>query len=140
MSGHKHIERHIGRFIASRYGNVAEIGAGRNLDAARIIRDAGARIFCTDIRPAPEECDIRYVKDDIFSPDISLYEGLDLIYSIRPAEEMTGALISLAKAVDCDQLVYHLGFEGYGDGGEIIDCGVILHCYHRGQKPSKSVF
>ena len=27
--------------------------------------------------------------------------------------------------------MYHLGFECYGDGGSLIDCGVILHCYNK---------
>jgi hypothetical protein len=62
------------------------------------------------------------------------------MYAIRPAVEMVPALIALARRLDCDLIVYHLGFERYGNGGEIIDCGVILHRYHRDQKPSKSVF
>ncbi len=33
--------------------------------------------------------------------------------------------------------VYHLGFEVYGDGGEIIDAGIVLHRYYRRAKPSK---
>jgi len=67
----------------------------------------------------------------VFSPDEELYRRADLIYAIRPGVEMVPALIALASRTGADLLVYHLGNEIYGDGGEIIDCGVILHRYHR---------
>jgi len=53
-----------------------------------------------------------------------------------PPTDMVPPLIDLAKTVGCDLLVYHLGFETYGDGGETIDCGVILHRYVTAQKKS----
>ncbi|NYT16660.1 MAG: hypothetical protein GKC06_01450 [Methanomicrobiales archaeon] len=140
MGAHKHIERTIGAWIASRYRSAAEIGLGNNEVAARAIAAAGSRVICTDIRQ-PKECPgVPFAIDDVFSPDETLYDGVEVIYSIRPAVEMVPALIALARSLDCDLIVYHLGFESYGNGGEIIDCGVILHRYHRGQKPSKSVF
>lgn len=140
MVRHKHIEEHIGEFIAKNYRKIAEIGVGKNFETARIIRDAGRSIFLTDIRahcPAPG---FRIVLDDVFSPDLSLYCGLDLVYSVRPAPEMIPPMITLARSVNCDLLVYHLGFEGYGNGGEVIECGVTLNRYYKSQKPSKSVF
>ncbi len=140
MAGLKHIERCIAAFISQNYGNVAEVGVGENPDAAVLIHACGIPVFCTDSRKVPPVPGIRIVQDDIFSPDTARFRDVDLIYSIRPHEEMILPLINLASQVDCDLLVYHLGFEGYRDGGELIDCGVILHRYHRSQKPSKSVF
>lgn len=140
MAGLKRIERCIAEYIIGNYGNVAEVGVGENPDAALLIRDAGIPVFCTDFRNLPPVPGLKIVKDDIFSPDLPLYNGVDLIYSIRPHEEMIPPLIRLAKEVDCDLLVYHLGFECCGDGGELIECGVVLHRYHRGQNPSKRVF
>jgi uncharacterized protein len=139
MGGYKHIEKCVGEYIAAHYGNAVEIGVGRNPDAARILYDAGVHVRAMDIREIPQPAWLTFFVDDIFAPDISLYEGTQLVYAIRPAEEMIPPLVSLARQLDCDMLVYHLGFERYGDGGESIDCGVILHRYHRGQKPSKSV-
>ena len=49
--------------------------------------------------------------DDVFSPEFSLYEGADVIYAIRPAIEMVPPLLALARAINSDLLVYHLGFE-----------------------------
>jgi len=140
MAGLKHIERCIATFISRHYGKVAEVGVGENPDSALLIQASGIPVFCTDSREVHPVLGLNIVQDDIFSPDLARFRDVDLIYSIRPHEEMIPPLINLAKKVDCDLLVYHLGFEGYGDGGELIDCGVILHRYHRSQKPSKSVF
>jgi len=140
MAGLKHIERCIAAYIAKNYQNVAEVGVGKNQDTALMLRDAGLAVFCTDTRPVPPLKKIRLIYDDIFSPEKGHYRGLDLIYSIRPHEEMIPPLIRLAEEVNCDLLVYHLGFEYFGDGGELIDCGVVLHRYCRSQNPPKSVF
>ncbi|MCX6688983.1 MAG: UPF0146 family protein [Methanoregula sp.] len=139
MGGYKHIEKCVGTYIAAHYRNAVEIGIGRNTDAARIIHDAGPAIRCTDIHPFPHPSWLRFTVDDIFEPNVLLYTGADVLYAIRPAEEMVPPLIGLAARVNCDLLIYHLGFESYGDGGEQIDCGVILHRYYRHQNPSKSV-
>jgi len=137
MGQYKRIERLIGEYISRNYRFPVEVGAGRNLAAARVIRDAGIPVRCTDIRPVPPGDGIPVVQDDIFSPDGGLYQGADLIYAIRPGVEMVPALIALASRTGADLLVYHLGNEIYGDSGEIVDCGVVLHLYHRGQGSKK---
>jgi uncharacterized protein len=139
MDGYKHIERCIGGYIAGRYYRAVEVGIGRNTEAAEILANAGILIRSTDIKDLKVPEKLTLTADDVFSPDLSLYHGADVIYSIRPAVEMIPPLISLAQRVDADLLVYHLGFESYGNGGEKIDCGVTLHRYVRGQKPSNRV-
>ncbi len=136
MDGYKHIETCIGRYIAGNYLRAVEVGVGRNTVAAEIVAGAGRLLCCTDIRPYPVPEGIRFFADDVFSPDISLYSGADVIYSIRPAIEMIPPLIALADRVGCDLIVYHLGFETYEKGGEKIDCGVLLHRYYH---PSEAV-
>lgn len=132
MCHHKHIERSIGEYIASRYRRVVEVGIGNNPDAALVIAAAGRRILCTDIRSDLSYAGLTVVTDDIFEPDLRLYAGADLVYAVRPGVEVVPPLISLARQVNADLLVYHLGYEVYEDGGEILDCGpVLLHCYHR---------
>jgi len=130
MGPYKRIERLIGEYIRNSYRYVVEIGVGENLTAARLIRDAGIPIRCTDIRPIPPVDGIPVFRDDVFSPDEGLYSGADLLYAIRPGVEMVPPLISLAEKTGADLLVYHLGNEVYGSGGELVDCGVILHRYH----------
>ncbi|MFY9194120.1 MAG: UPF0146 family protein [Methanoculleus sp.] len=135
MHHHKSIERSIGEYIAIRYRKAVEVGIGDNPDAAWVIEAAGALALCTDIRPGIRHDGLTVVTDDIFEPDIRLYEGADLIYALRPGVEMVPPLITLAALIDCDLLIYHLGYEVYGDGGEIVGCGpVVLHRYHRGAR------
>ncbi len=50
MDSYKHIETCIGEYIAKHYTNTVEVGIGGNIEAARILLDAGARIRCTDIK------------------------------------------------------------------------------------------
>jgi len=137
MDGYKHIETCIGRFIAGNYTRAVEVGIGRNPGAAEILSRAGVLLLSTDIKNIPVPKGLAFVTDDVYAPDLSLYREADVIYAIRPAIEMIPPLISLARIVNCDLLVYHLGFESYGDGGEKIDCGVLLHRYYRHQNPSR---
>jgi uncharacterized UPF0146 family protein len=130
MGPYKRIERLIGDHIGRNYRSVVEIGAGENLAAARRIRNAGIPVRCTDLRPVPTGNGIPVVRDDVFAPDERLYEDADLLYAIRPGVEMVPPMITLAAKVDADLLVYHLGDEIYEGGGEIVDCGVVLHRYH----------
>ena len=139
MGDYKHIETSIGKYIAANYTRAIEVGIGRNEEAAKIISTAGALICCTDVRTLGVSVDLPFSQDDIFSPDDSLYTGAEVIYAIRPAPEMIPPLIELAQRINVDLIVYHLGFESYENGGEIIDCGVLLHRYHIRQKPSNKV-
>jgi hypothetical protein len=139
MGDYKHIEKSIGKYIASHYTRAIEVGIGRNEEAALIVRNAGVLVRCTDVKPLEIPDNLPFSQDDIFSPDITLYTGAEVVYAIRPAIEMIPPLISLAKRINADLVVYHLGFESYENGGEIIDCGVLLHLYHIRQKPSNRV-
>jgi uncharacterized UPF0146 family protein len=137
MGSYKHIENCVGRYIAGHYASPVEVGVGNNPGAAAVIHAAGIPVRCTDIRDRTVPEGIRFRVDDVFEPDVSFYEGADAVYAIRPAIEMVPPLIALAERLGCDLLVYHLGFETYGNGGERIDCGVVLHRYVRGSEPVK---
>jgi uncharacterized protein len=137
MDSYKHIETSIGRYIASHYRRAVEVGIGRNSHAAEIVSRAGVLLRTTDVKALEYPGALHFVQDDIFDPDLALYREADVIYSIRPAIEMIPALIDIARAAGCDLIVYHLGFEVYEKGGERIDCGVVLHRYHRGSEPVK---
>lgn len=139
MGEHKHIETCIGTYIAAHYGSAVEIGIGKNTVAAQIIRDAKKQIRCTDIRKTIPDKTLNFFIDDVFEPEIDIYSGAEVIYAIRPAIEMVPPSISLAQRINADLLVYHLGFEVYKDGGEMLDCGVVLHRYYSRGKPPKRV-
>jgi len=129
MGSYKRIETCIGEYIAQHYTRAVEVGIGRNATAAQLLHDAGVHVRCTDIRDREVPAGLIFRIDDIFSPEQGLYAGAEVIYAIRPAIEMIPPLLTLARAINSDLLVYHLGFETYADGGERIDCGVLLHRY-----------
>ncbi|MDT8358122.1 MAG: UPF0146 family protein [Methanomicrobiaceae archaeon] len=137
MRRYKHIEKKIAAYIFKRYHDIVEIGIGTNDEVAALCAGHGCRVRAMDVVPRSPHPGIRFFQDDIFSPSLSRYEGCDLVYAIRPGIEMVPAMIALSGALDCDCLVYHLGGEIYQDGGEIIECGVVLHRYLSAQKRSK---
>jgi uncharacterized UPF0146 family protein len=130
MVDYKSIEERIAEYLAGQYKSAVEVGIGRNTTTAEILAEKGVDVCATDIRECPE-CPVFFTRDDITSPDLSIYSGRELIYSVRPGVEMVPDLIKTAKAAGADLIVYHLGNEIYENGGEIIDCGVILHRYYR---------
>lgn len=130
MPSYKRIERLIADYINQRYRRVVEIGVGGNPEVARRLAASGAAVLCTDMKEISGSEGLETAIDDIFSPSIERYRGAELLYSLRPGVEMIPPMIRLARAINSDLLVYHLGCEIYGDGGDLIDCGVILHRYH----------
>ncbi len=135
MGTYKHIETCVGEYIAQHYADAIEIGIGHNMDTAKVLHDAGITLRSTDIKDLPVPDWLTFRNDDIFSPFLPFYAGAGVIYAIRPAIEMIPPLISLAREINSDLLVYHLGFESYGNDGERIDCGVILHRYVTRSEP-----
>ena len=130
MVDYKSIEERIAEYIATRYKTVVEVGIGRNCETSGILAKRGVRVTATDIKECPGAA-VEFRRDDISSPDLTIYKGADLIYSIRPGIEMIPDLIRTARAAGADLIVYHLGNEIYERGGELIDCGVILHRYYK---------
>lgn len=129
MSGYKHIETAVAAFIAARYRSAAEIGAGENLHAASLLLRAGVDIICTDWNLPSGFMNVPYYRDDITAPDVSIYSGRECLYAIRPVEEMIDPMIRLAREINADLFVYHLGFEGYGPQKPVPGCRVPLHQY-----------
>jgi uncharacterized UPF0146 family protein len=105
MGAYKHIETCIGEYVSEHYRSAVEVGIGRNTTAAQIVHDAGVRIRCTDIRDTGVSAWLSFSIDDVFSPELYVYEGADVIYAIRPAIEMVPPLLALALAINSDLLV-----------------------------------
>ncbi|PWR74112.1 UPF0146 family protein [Methanospirillum lacunae] len=128
MSGYKHIETLIARYIAGRYHSVLEIGTGHNTHAAELIQRSGISVTCSDLSIPQGLLLVPYVIFDVGSPDNKIF-FVECILAIRPIEEMMSSLILYAQRCGADLLVYHLGFEGYSHPHQIINCGVSLCQY-----------
>ncbi len=137
MNCHKGIEESIYTYLKNypKSTKFVEIGIGNNTLCAEKLSREGFFVKAADIKSdlsINNTSGVIFKSDDIFEPDLNFYRDADLIYSIRPGIEMMPSLISIAKKVNCELIVYHLGCEIYMSGGEIIDTGsVILHRYNK---------
>lgn len=91
-------------YIASNYGNVAEIGIGHFPDVAFALLERGVKVFATDIRPFPYT-GLKVVVDDITEPDFFLYTSISLLYSLRPSPELVPYMVRLARVLSKDLIV-----------------------------------
>ncbi|HJJ89162.1 MAG TPA: UPF0146 family protein [Methanocorpusculum sp.] len=125
------IEKHVGTYIRDHYSSAIEIGFGGKTVAAEIVQTAGIPILCTDVYAYPMTV-VPSIVDDVFFPTLSYYWWTDVLYAIRPGCEMIPPMIKLAKRIGAELIVYHLGFEQYEHGGDILDLGdILLHQYVR---------
>ena len=96
----------FGEYIISEVGEenvtVAEIAVGRFRQVADML-DAKENITLirTDIIPADESI----IRDDITDPDLELFKGTDIIYSIRPPSELQPYLVDLARKVNSQLII-----------------------------------
>lgn len=79
---------------------IIEVGVGSILEPSNILKDKleNATVRCVDIKPTNDDI----IKDDIIKPNYEIYENADLIYSIRPPEELQRSISNVARAVECD--------------------------------------
>jgi hypothetical protein len=129
MSGYKHIETAVARFIAGRYRSVVEAGAGNNIHAAELLLRSGVSVTCIDLSIPPGIHIVPYKVCDVNKPDYLIFSGIECIYAIRPGEEIIGPLILLARQINADFIVYHLGFEESPYSGRIIESKIPLRQY-----------
>jgi hypothetical protein len=100
----------IVEYIAGKYHSAAEIGIGHFPDVAYALLNKGIRVFATDIRPFSHD-GLAVVIDDVTEPDISLYSGVDIIFSMRTPAELAPFILRLAKTVHADLIVKPLSSE-----------------------------
>jgi len=100
----------IAEYILKNYSNkVVEIGVGSLPQVAVLLKDK-LDVVVTDVNEQ-EYLDIRFYKDDIFTPDIGIYKNASLIYSIRPPIDLQEAMAKTAKEVGADLLIRPFGNE-----------------------------
>ena len=93
---------------------IAEIGIGKfNMIAKTISARENITLIKTDILPADESV----IRDDITNPDLNIYEGVDLIYSIRPPSELQPHLVNLAQKINCQLIIKPLTNEDLNTAG-----------------------
>ncbi|MCX8026419.1 MAG: UPF0146 family protein [Thermodesulfovibrionales bacterium] len=91
-------------FITSRYKTVVEIGIGRFPHISYLLINRGVSLFATDIYPIKHK-GIRVIRDDIIKPDVSVYKGVQMLFSFRPPPELVPYMVNLAQRISADLIV-----------------------------------
>lgn len=108
-------------YIAERYRRVVEIGIGRCADVAAALASRGVSVFGTDVVRI-SHYEVEVFVDDVTMPRLSLYRGVDLVYSLRTPEELFSSIARLAQNLSADAIVKPLSSE-YPEGWEMIRRG-----------------
>lgn len=106
----------VAEFVKNEYEEgekVVEVGVGRQDGTARALNEAGFELTATDARDVKDGVrGVEFVRDDISSPKMAVYEGASLVYSLRPPYEIHAGLDSVARSVGADTLIVPLADEG----------------------------
>ncbi|MGB9979133.1 UPF0146 family protein [Methanobacterium sp.] len=93
------------QYIINNYSNaekIVEVGAGKFHKVASILEEnINSSIVMTDIKPSHG----KIIKDDIVNPNLKIYNGSSLIYSIRPQPELMPNLMFVAEKVGADLII-----------------------------------
>lgn len=104
----------IAEYILKNYRNkVVEVGVGSLPQVALLLKER-VDVVVTDKTPylnSQKYAGVRFCRDDIFNPDMSIYENASLIYSIRPPIDLQEAIAKTAKEVGADLLIRPFGNE-----------------------------
>lgn len=96
---------------------IVEVGCGRYSATAQALRPF-FKVIATDILER-QDVDNRmkpiYAKDDIRSPDLRLYRGVNLVYSVRPPLEIQPSIVDLSERLGADALIKPFGSEIIAD-------------------------
>lgn len=96
--------RSFSNYILKNYGHaslIVEVGVGTFQEVARNLKSHHKlNIVMTDIKPYHH-----IIQDDICHPNLKIYKDTQLIYSIRPPEELHPCLVKVAKRVKSDLII-----------------------------------
>lgn len=130
--------RAIARYIAENYWSarkIVEVGIGKISETARELRYLlpKCRLVATDIEK-PEELPkgVEFLYDNVTEPNMKIYEGADLIYSIRPPSELQLSLLRVARKAGADLLIKSITGESLLKGGKLINYqGITFQVFRR---------
>ena len=99
--------------VADKTVNIAEVGVGQYDYVANILsQKENINLIKIDIKPKDESI----IKDDITNPDLELYEHVNIIYSIRPPNELQPYLVKLAEKINSQLIIKPLTNEDLNTG------------------------
>ncbi|QLG49324.1 hypothetical protein HYG82_10850 [Natrinema halophilum] len=91
------------------YERVIEIGIGRRTDLARALAKEGTTVTATDVHDREVPATVRFVRDDIVTPDPTVYASADAVYARNLPPELHRPALEVARDADADFLFTTLG-------------------------------
>lgn len=92
------------------YDPVVEVGVGDRPEiAGALARDA--TVTATDIVPREVPAGVRFVLDDITSPDPGVYAGVELVYALKFPPELHEPALRVARDHDAALAFTTLGYD-----------------------------
>ncbi|MGZ4863141.1 MAG: UPF0146 family protein [Halobacteriota archaeon] len=114
MDKHGRVAEVLVDFIKANYSNmVVEVGCGRFSAVAVALRPF-FKVTSTDLLEIDAvDCRLApiYVKDDITSPVLRVYQGASLLFSSRPPLEIQSNILALSELIGADALIKPFGSE-----------------------------
>lgn len=106
------IWKNFSEYIATNYSNsekIVEVGIGKITQPSDMLKKQlpQTEIKLVDLYP----CNKEIIQDDITNPTDEIYENADLIYCIRPPEELQKDVVNLAKKYNSDLIIKPLNSE-----------------------------
>lgn len=95
---------------------VAEVGVGNLSLVWRRLEELGIEVVKTDVKNLSEDV----IVDDVCEPDIEIYRGVELVYSIRPPYEIQRCIVELGKRLGVDVIIVPLKNEII-EGGKLVN-------------------
>lgn len=117
------------------YDTVVEIGIGRTPALAGELASRGMSVTATDIVHRETPRDVRFIRDDVTAPTVSIYEGAGAVVALNLPPELHAPTARLADRIDANFLFTTLG----GDpptvpvSREMVP-GTTLYVYERGRR------
>ncbi len=132
-----HEFRAIARYIAENYPSatkIVEVGVGKVPDVAIELQRLlpACEVVVTDVAEPPELSGrVKFVRDNITEPNLSVYEGATLVYAVRPPPELQPYLLEVVREVGADLLIKPLAGESMSlRGGKLINYrGVAFYAF-----------
>ncbi|WP_436927954.1 UPF0146 family protein [Halosimplex amylolyticum] len=85
----------VDRFAA--FDAAVEVGVGRRTVVAEALADAGTDVVATDLHAQSVPDGVRFVRDDVTDPDLSVYADADLLYALNLPPELHRPTLAVAR-------------------------------------------
>lgn len=114
MDKHDRFAEVLTDFIKTNYSKmIVEVGCGR-FSAVAVALQPFFKVTATDLLEIDAvDCRLApvYVKDDVTSPVLGVYQGAGLIFSSRPPLEIQSNILALCERIGADALIKPFGSE-----------------------------